>query len=83
MGFLLDFFDQLATHLDLCQPRVPAVHAVGMRRKCHSCARYAVVDAGDARNDPFDTNMLDSDSVEGDAFGDAMLRQWLIENLTP
>lgn len=45
--------------------------------------RYAVVDAGDARNDPFDQNMLDSTSVEGDAFGDAMLRQWLIENLTP
>lgn len=44
---------------------------------------YAVVDAGDARNDPFDPNMLDTNSVEGDAFGDAMLRQWLIQNLTP
>ena len=46
-------------------------------------ARYAVVDAGDVRNDPFDPNMLDTNSVEGDAFGDAMLRQWLIQNLTP
>ena len=27
--------------------------------------------------------MLDTNSVEGDAFGDAMLRQWLIQNLTP
>ena len=45
--------------------------------------RYAVVDAGDARDDPFDPNMLDMNSVEGDAFGDAMLRQWVIQNLTP
>lgn len=45
--------------------------------------RYAVVDESDPYNDPFDTNMLDTNSVEGDALGDAMLRQWVIQNLTP
>ncbi|CAK9088612.1 unnamed protein product [Durusdinium trenchii] len=44
---------------------------------------YAVVDESDPYNDPFDTNMLDTNSVEGDALGDAMLRQWVIQNLTP
>ena len=28
-------------------------------------------------------NMMGIDAVEGDAFADAMLRQWLIQNLTP
>ena len=42
-----------------------------------------MVDEDNPGNDPFDKNMLDMNSIEGDALGDAMLRQWVIHNLTP
>lgn len=46
-------------------------------------SRYAVVDAGDQEADPFETNMLDASSMDGDALADTMLRQWVLQNLTP
>ncbi|CAE7668702.1 unnamed protein product, partial [Symbiodinium pilosum] len=44
---------------------------------------YSRVDAGMPQKDPREMTMMGIDAVEGDAFADAMLRQWLIQNLTP
>ncbi|CAJ1381409.1 unnamed protein product [Effrenium voratum] len=45
---------------------------------------YAVVDSNvPGARDPFESDMLDFERSEGDAFGDVLLRQWVIQNLTP
>mmetsp|Transcript_24272 Transcript_24272/g.45896 ORF Transcript_24272/g.45896 Transcript_24272/m.45896 type:complete len:359 (-) Transcript_24272:358-1434(-) len=45
---------------------------------------YSLVDADmPAKKDPREASMMGIDAVEGDAIADAMLRQWLIQNLTP